>query len=416
MSHPQAYIGIFALARRQGASARYGEQAPFYAKLMRVGLARGAAVYLFGPADIDWRNRQVWGRTYSPQRGGWVRRPYPLPQAVYNRYPAAAYTSLVTSTIARLKANGSPFINSPFLDKYHLHQRLLRLPGLQQHLPETLPCQGSAAAPLQLLHRHAAIYLKPVDGSLGSGVVRVRRLSGSRYHVAGRIGGRRLAREVGPAGLAPVLRRIVSSRRYLVQQGLDLGVVPGRAADIRALVQRDERGSWQLTGMALRVGAGGSVTSNLHGGGHAVHVEQALRSFFGPARTPPIMAEVRRVLGLFVAGLETTLGPMGELGMDLGVDVKGHVWYIESNPKPGRAILAHLHATRARALSISRPVDYAICLARRGHNRSLPPPNFELAETAIPPLLLDQPEAAPVETDAAQDQQEPRQQQQEASR
>ena len=416
MNRPTVYIGIFALARRQGPAARYGEQAPFYAKLMRVGAARGAVIYAFAPGDIDWRHRQVWGRTYSPRQGGWVRRPYPLPQAVFNRYPAAAYTSIVTSTIRRLKENGAPFINSPFLDKYNLHQRLLRYPGMRAHLPETLACRGSAQPALQLLRRYPSVYLKPVDGSLGAGVIRIRRLGGGRFQIAGRLHGRRSSWVVGPGGVAVAVRRIVVTRRYLAQQGLALGVVPGRAADIRALVQRDERGAWQLTGMALRVGASGSVTSNLHGGGHAVQVERALAGHFGPAKSHQIVADVRRVLGLCVNALESALGPMGELGMDLGVDVNGRVWYIESNPKPGRSILAHLHATKARALSISRPVDYALCLARRGHNRSLPPPNFELAETAIPPLLLDQPEAAPVETDAAQDQQEPRQHQQEASR
>lgn len=355
---------------------KYGEQAPFYAKLMQVGRARGVVVYTFAPRDVDWAHRVVWGRTYSPKLGGWVRRPYPLPGAVFNRYPAAAYNQHVLSTIRRLKDRGSPFVNSSFQDKYRLHRTLMRWPALRPHLPQSRLCRGSAAPVLELLRTYSSVYMKPVDGSLGSGVVRIRRLGGGRCHVAGRLKGGRISRIVPAASLAAVVRRIAGSRRYMAQQGLTLDYLRGRTADIRALVQRDGRGVWQITGMALRVGASGSVTSNLHGGGRAVPVERALASHFGPARTRQIMVEVKRVLGLFVAAMEQSLGPMGELGMDLGVDAKGHVWYIESNPKPGRSILLHLHATRQRALSISRPIDYAIYLARRGHNHNLPPPDF----------------------------------------
>lgn len=378
---------------------KYGEQAPFYAKLMRVGRARGVVVYTFGPRDIDWAHRAAWGRTYSPKQGGWIRRPFPLPQAVFNRYPAAAYNQQVLNTIRRLKDRGCPFVNSSFQDKYRLHRTLMRWPALRPHLPQTRLCRGSAAPVLELLRRYPSVYMKPVDGSLGSGVVRVRRLGGGRYHVAGRLKGGRMSRIVPAGSLAGVVRRIAGSRRYMAQQGLVLDYLRGRTADIRALVQRDGRGVWQITGMALRVGASGSVTSNLHGGGHAVLVERALSAHFGPARTRRIMVEVKRVLGLFVAAMEQSLGPMGELGMDLGVDANGHVWYIESNPKPGRSILLHLHATRQRALSISRPVDYAIYLARRGHNRNLPPPDFLHAGDDLQALGEAEAEVNPVPAD-----------------
>lgn len=343
---------------------------------MQVGRARGVVVYTFAPQDIDWAHRVAWGRTYSPRLGGWVRRAYPLPQAVFNRYPAAAYNQFVLGTIRRLKDHGVPFVNSSFVDKYRLHRLLIQWPALRPHLPQTRLCRGSAAPVLELLRTYPSVYMKPVDGSLGSGVVRVRRLGGGRYHVAGRAQGRHFSRIVPARLLASSLRRIAASRRYMAQQGLTLDFLRGRTADIRALIQRDGQGVWQLTGMALRVGASGSVTSNLHGGGHAVRVEGALAPHFGATRTRQIMADVKRVLGLCVAATEHSLGPMGELGMDLGVDAHGHVWYIESNPKPGRSILTHLHASRQRALSIRRPVDYAIYLARRGHNRNLPPPDF----------------------------------------
>lgn len=405
MTQRRVYVGIMAIAGRRPGPVRYGEQAPFYAKLMRVGRARGAVVYTFAPDDIDWAHRRVWGRTYAPGLGGWVRRAYPLPQAVFNRYPAAAYTRRVLDTIRRLKDKGVPFVNSPFHDKYRLHRLLMRWLALRPHLPQTHPCRGSAAPALELLGRHRSVYLKPVDGSLGSGVVRARRLGPGLYRVAGRLQGQRFSRQVPSSQLAPLLRRIVASRRYMVQQGLSLDYLGGRTADIRALVQRDGQGVWHLTGMALRVGATGSVTSNLHDGGHAVPVERALASYFGAAWAKSIVAEVKRVLALFVAALEEALGPMGELGMDLGVDDKGHVWYIESNPKPGRAILAHLHAHRQRALSISRPVDFAIFLARRGHNRHLLPPDFTQGAAGSAAVPLTDPAGA--KPDAGRQAEEP---------
>nr|WP_284646839.1 YheC/YheD family protein [Paenibacillus chinjuensis] len=81
---------------------------------------------------------------------------------------------------------------------------------------------------------------------------------------------RRVAHGFGDAAaLLRWLRRFTGRRSYLVQPYLQLHDASGDAYDVRSLVQKDGAGRWQLTGMAVRQGQGGSLTSNLHGGGKA---------------------------------------------------------------------------------------------------------------------------------------------------
>lgn len=61
--------------------------------------------------------------------------------------------------------------------------------------------------------------------------------------------------------------------------------------------------------------------------------------------------------------LEKSIGQSGEMGIDLGIDEDGKVWFIEANIRPARQVFNLIGETDTRLLSVERPMLYARYLA-----------------------------------------------------
>lgn len=91
----------------------------------------------------------------------------------------------------------------------------------------------------------------------------------------------------------------------------------------------------------MRAGKQTSAISSLHGGGKAVRAEHLLIPYFGHTQTESILQECRQLPHQTAETLEVRYGRLLELGIDIGIDVKGRVWVIEVNPtSPGVTFFA----------------------------------------------------------------------------
>jgi glutathione synthase/RimK-type ligase-like ATP-grasp enzyme len=211
-----------------------------------------------------------------------------------------------------------------------------------------------------MLKRHRCVYLKPVYGSGGVGIVRISR-HGETYFV--RYSGRRTSKAVSAGGLAGALSGI--GRHYLVQQGLDLAYLRGSTYDVRSIVQKNGDGEWQVTGKAARIGKKYAITSNLHTGGYARTVPAVLQACF-PDRALEIEQEIDQLALRVAEVMDQKAGPLCDLGLDMGIDRQGKVWLIEVNSKPGRKVFRHTGDVEARWRSIETPMAYARYLLLHG--------------------------------------------------
>jgi glutathione synthase/RimK-type ligase-like ATP-grasp enzyme len=172
------------------------------------------------------------------------------------------------------------------------------------------------------------------------------------------------------AALLRWLRRFTARRSYLQQQYLLLQTRSGDAYDVRSLVQKDGAGRWQVTGMAVRRGQGGSLTSNLHGGGTVEPVGEFLASQFDSAKAESLLRELHLLSELIPQSLEACHGRLAELGIDFGIDIEGHIWILEVNSKPGRSIFTYLHDHQARTRALVNPIRYARFLIKQTQIRN----------------------------------------------
>lgn len=61
--------------------------------------------------------------------------------------------------------------------------------------------------------------------------------------------------------------------------------------------------------------------------------------------------------------LEGSIGSSGEMGVDIGIDKGGQVWFIEANLRPARQVFTLIGEKKTRMLSVMRPMLYCRYLA-----------------------------------------------------
>ncbi len=147
-----------------------------------------------------------------------------------------------------------------------------------------------------------------------------------------------------------------------MQPDLHLASLRGSPFDIRILMQKDGTGAWRRTKIYARVAAKGRLTSNLSRGGTGYYVGSLLAYPFGRARRRLRARSIWRRKTIVHALDEVFETPLGELGLDLGIDRKGRIWLIEVNAKPFRKVV-DAGPKRGVYLSFHRPMAYARHLA-----------------------------------------------------
>ncbi len=341
----------------------------FYRHLCLAGAKIGVTVFIFSPDDIDWQALMVQGYCYCGVSGEWSVRRFPLPPLIYDRsfYGDRKKRARHRAAIAALKKTVNVrFLGNGLDGKWNVQQALMRCPALRPHLPHTVLYRGGKSL-LRWLKTFGEAVMKPQYGSHGKGFLHIALVNGRRFRVQGR------DRDNGVIDLAfaepfPFLQWIehfTGGRKYIIQEHLSLRTETGDAFDIRSLMQKNGSGNWQLTGMAVRLGAKGSVTANLHGGGRAVDVGLFLRELVGDPKSRELIRALLTLSRQIPPQLETHYGRLSELGIDFGIDRQGKVWILEVNSKPGRAVFRHTGNKSAERASVSNPVRYARYILER---------------------------------------------------
>lgn len=361
--HPSLqHVGIMA-CETEGAVPF--SETTFYRRLCRIGYQNGLTVFIFSPLQIDWTTQTVEGYTFGS--GCWTKRSFPLPQLVYDRcfYTNKEQQFVYRRAIGEMRKRGIPFLGCGLKGKAEVYRALVANTELSGRLPATERYTGPNAL-LAWLKRRGSVFLKPNGGSHGKGAIHIAKINDERYEIRGRDsrnGIIRLQFDEAKSMLAWV-RRFIGNRNYLVQQYLLLCNRQGEPFDIRALVQKNEKGEWQMTGMAVRIGDATSVTSNLHGGGRAERVEPFLTAEFGGS-AKEILSTLHQLASAVPRQLEASHGRLAELGLDFGIDQSGNVWFLEANSKPGRAVFDYTDNEAARKQSIENPIRFARFLLDR---------------------------------------------------
>lgn len=342
----------------------------FFKKMIEVGGQEGIPVIVFYPNQIDFSERTVKGFTLNPS-GEWVRTTGPIPSYVYDRcfYTGSTYNRNYRKSVLKLLQDKSVhFLGIGLKGKWQMYETVSKHPDLKPFLPPT-EVYSSVDQLKQWLERFSSIILKPINGSLGIGVLRVTQNNQSLY-VEGRGIKNGLLKKTFTSlrTFATFFGTYAQKWKYLIQPYLTLRSNGDIPFDIRLLVQKDGSGQWTTTGKAIRLGSKSGITSNLHGGGNAYPFEKFMSKNYSASESAIIAKQMHTIETSLPQYLDHRLGPLVELGIDIGIDTNQKVWLIEVNSKPGREIFERLNEKEAILKSKVTPLYYAKYLMQsHGH-------------------------------------------------
>lgn len=358
-------IGVMMSRVYSGAPDRpFGTNTGFCKELVDACHTYGALVYFFTPDDISSGHQLVQGWTYY---GRWRKSDFPIPDVVYNRLTTRKLENMpsVQHFMKDVKSRyGSYVFNETYLDKTDVFDALKKDSSLTRYLPESHLFKNYQMLKT-MTTRYPIVFLKPITGSLGKGIIRISRLAGNSYmcqytSLNGTV------RQSFPSidALFSSLSGKLKQRRYQIQQGLNLIETGGRPVDFRALVQRGVQGVWGVTSVVARIAGSNHFVSNLARGGTLSRVKEALqKTNLNAAQQRTVNAHLRKAALDIAKGIESQIkGHFGELGVDLAVDSHGKVWLLEVNSKPSKNDGTPLSEGTIRP-SVKMTVQYARYLA-----------------------------------------------------
>ncbi|MFC4809279.1 YheC/YheD family protein [Paenibacillus sp. GCM10023250] len=343
----------------------FGSITMFCKELVDACAAQGAHVYFFTPLHLKGNFNTVEGWTYSSE--GWRKAFMPSPDVVNNRLTSRKLENRpnVQAFIQEVKARhkGTVF-NEKFLDKPEVFEALAKDPALVKYLPESHVLK-SITTLKAMCARYHTVFLKPVRGSLGKGIIRITRLEGDGYSAQyATAGGTKRQSFSSLIKLYGSISGKMKTVRYQIQQGLQLIDILGRPVDFRALVQKNETGKWVLTSIVARTAGSHHFVSNLARGGTLSTVREAVgRSNLSGASSHDAPGKLQRAALDIAHGIDAFIpAHFGELGIDLALDTHGRVWLLEVNSKPSKNDNTPLQDRKIRP-SVRNMVRYARHLA-----------------------------------------------------
>jgi hypothetical protein len=311
--------------------------------------------------EIDWESGTIEGWVVDNRSGAGL--------AVQSRMPIPAVVRLTWShgagVIARLVAltGGLTFNANRNLSKWQFYDWLSGEAELRDHLPETVRYRGRADLAAMLV-RHGTVYAKSIYSIRGTGVARIRSVAGS-FEVS-HIESRRQVTEAAAdiAELEAILGRLHSKETVILQEGVPIIGLQGRALDFRIITVRDRAGGWQVPFTAGKVASNHElvITNVANGAYEDEDVEAVLTVHCGlaGAAARSCLEAMADLCVRASTALAARMDPVGIFGYDVAVEPgTGRLWLLEANTVPG---WKGYSATTVRRLARSQ-ADYALFLS-----------------------------------------------------
>lgn len=231
--------------------------------------------------------------------------------------------------------------------KWAKTKALLQSRELRPYVPLTK--RFSRTALHAMLEQYDMVYMKPIEGTFGKGVIRVERFSepspGYRYQIQKKEYSFETFDE-----LYRSLQDYTARKGYLVQKGIDLLTYRDRRFDIRVMIQKNLSNRWETTGFIGRLSHPDHVVTNYHSGGTILSLERLLSEHLSATDIATYKRDLKTLGVMIGRQLSKAYPGLKELGADIAIDTDFHPWILEVNTKP------HLYAFKLIDSSMQRKV------------------------------------------------------------
>lgn len=336
-----------------------------FADLIRTGQSMGFIVYVLTVRDLLLTRSSLKGFTFNADNDSWQQHLFPFPDIIYNRIPQREDEEL---PLVRLKidaCHNHPHVklfNPSFFNKWDLFEWLRLSKSTKPYIPTTRKLVTLSGLG-RMMRKHSYLYLKPESGKAGKGImtINVHAETQQPYHL--KIQENKKSATYHCSTLYKLWSRIQKQsggEAYIAQQGINLASFNERSFDLRALVQKNQRGQWDITGIGARIAGASSITTHVPRGGMIEDPEKLLVHSFNQEQARKLLIKAKNTAVLIAKQIERASGQLlGEMSMDLGIDSQGNMWFFEANSKPMKFDEPHI-----RKKSLERIFHYGAYLAK----------------------------------------------------
>jgi hypothetical protein len=350
----------------------HGPMRERYQRLQHEALEAGLQPLCFAIDGVDIRTGRVVG--WADQEGQWSPVTTEIPDVIYHRatYPTREERQRVSALLRELEVqHGTTLLNSAnSISKSLVTEALGFFPDTADLAPASVPYSGNDSL-WAMIDAHHGVIVKKDHGSHGSDVLAVGPVAGG-WEVRGSAGGKPVAEVFGQFNmLADFLALVQEGEPWIIQQRIGLPQIDDRPFDLRAILQKDGRGLWQVPLLLVRHARPGSIAANMSQGA-TPHLPEAFLAQFGrqvPGCARMVETASRAALQT-AAALESRFGRLGELGIDIGLDREGRPWIFEANTKPLHPMVPGMW--ERLTLLPCRYAAHLAARARRGRQTGLP--------------------------------------------
>lgn len=220
-----------------------------------------------------------------------------------------------------------PDKHKPIRSKTKKSEALLAHPFISRHVPQTVWFDQLNLN--NMLDRYSTIYIKPDTGRQGQKVIRIKRIKEALCEISSS----KVNIIVPLSRLSAELETLMSGKKYIIQQGVDLATYKNCPFDIRMVMQKPYT-TWELTLTSARVApAEDAVVTNISMGAKDFPLHEILHK---NDQKIDSLAMIKKLVDLAhqVCSILGTKFSLRIIGLDMAVDKKGKVWFIEANTKP----------------------------------------------------------------------------------
>lgn len=360
------YAPVFAILTVDEPDGDFRGNRSNFADLIRSGESMGFIVYVLTVKELLLHRKRLKGYVYHKESGGWRLALLPFPNIIYNRIPQREDEMLpaVKRKIAACRKHPRLVLFNPsFFNKWQLFEWLRKSARTKPYIPTTRRLVTVSGLG-RLMRKHAYLYLKPESGKAGKGIMTVRVHQEKPLPYRLKLQEDKKSSTYNCSSLQKLWTRIQKQSggaAYIAQQGIPLATYKDRRFDLRALVQKNRSGVWELTGLGARLAGASSITTHVPRGGRIEDPEKLLTHSFGAEQAHMLLQKVKLTTILLAKQIErASRHRLGEMSMDLGVDGDGHLWFFEANSKPMKFDEPHI-----RQKSLERIFQYSAYLIRQ---------------------------------------------------
>nr|WP_295969693.1 YheC/YheD family protein [uncultured Bacillus sp.] len=339
------------------ANRPFERQATYFQHISKIALQKQMLVYVFEPKDIIWDRQLIKGTTMN---GEGI---FPFPSVIYDRFFYAQKKQSMEIEEIRAKLEfiyQIPFINSPRLfaltgNKWFTHVILKETH--EEFLPDTRTFQQNSDIK-EMLDRYGELFIKPVGGALGKGIVQVIQTSSGMFWVHSKNAAYQPLHSIEE--LTATLFPQIQCHSYLIQEAVKRKQINEHFVEIRVYMQKNGRKKWVRTGMVARLTNKGVITPETEMNRRASYVLRTLYPDSNDQRK--IKNQIANVAKSVVEAIEKQTGVFGELAVDICIDQFDRIKILEVNGKPDN-LFSQVNAYKLRNSAVHRLLNYAAALS-----------------------------------------------------